>query len=315
MTILQKVLLSNLFILPFIVFDDVPDQLSGLGEQDSSKFKKKIVNWIAAFWISVVLIIGFSIVYFFSQATTFTVSANVEKLSISQFPRQDYPVWRLNNVFLHSDCDESYDKVSGRLFLSHETFIELTKIQKNDLYIDLENDSSGSAGYFLTDDGIRIALEDCSTIRVPVGESDSYVLPIEGIILIGGEIKESTAVTPVLYGGEISIIDKALLINEFYLIDPVKLEMGDIFVIDDLEVKSSGIVRVGNENGFSVNYSGRGKRGYIKKYKTENIEVKNGFWTKVYNDPSLIIIWLIWLAVYAVCRTFIRLNLEKIENT
>ena len=62
-------------------------------------------------------------------------------------------------------------------------------------------------------------------------------------------------------------------------------------------------------------YSGRCKRGYIKKYKTEDIEVKNGLWTKIDNDPSLIILSSVWLAFYAACRTFIRLNLDEIEST
>lgn len=43
-------------------------------------------------------------------------------------------------------------------------------------------------------------------------------------------------------------------------------------------------------------YSGRCKRGYIEEYKTEDIEVKNGLWTKIDNDPSLIILWSVWLA-------------------
>jgi len=51
-------------------------------------------------------------------------------------------------------------------------------------------------------------------------------------------------------------------------------------------------------------YSGRRKRGYIKKYKTEDIEVKNGLWTKIDNDPSLIILWS--LLVFHRCNRMIQ---------
>lgn len=58
-------------------------------------------------------------------------------------------------------------------------------------------------------------------------------------------------------------------------------------------------------------YSGRCKRSYIKKYKTEDIEVKNGLWTKIDNDPSLIILWS--LLVFHGCNRMIQV-LKKIRK-
>jgi hypothetical protein len=308
----------DITVVSFIVFDDVPDDLRNLFKNNgihSRKSKLKILTWLILYWVTLVFIVLFTFSYFNSKLTIFTVSANVEKISVHIDQEKKFPVYKLENVIFYQACDESNEKLSGRLFVENDTYIEFLKIQKDDLLITLETDTADSTGYFLTDKNEKILLEDCVSFRVPVREDVSYVYPIEGQILLGGEIKELSDSSPILYNGEISLLDKTQFFGEFYSVGPFNLDMGDIFSVRGENIKSFGFVYMSEENGLKVNFSSEAEKGFIKKYKTEDIEIKNGLWTKIYNDPSLVLVWMFWLGIYAVCRTFIRINLNEINSS
>jgi len=315
------------FLSPFVIFDEIPDALLSLFESDSdegfydkassAKFKIKIA--VSLFWILSVLTFLMSIFYFSSKPAVFIISANVEKITVSPYiskknpdKKQEYPVWKFSNIDLYSDCSENKEKVSGYLSPAPDTYIELLRVQKGKFSIDLDNEVSDSSGIFRTTAGKKIILDDCASIRINVNENDSYILQVEGDIKIGGYIKESSVVVPILYSGEISILDKAFVSQIFYKVGPYKLNMGDVFTTDGLDMKSSGFIQVDQDKGLKITYSSKGHKGYIKKYRTESVEIKNGFWNKLYNDQSLILLWSIWLALFAICRTWIRIQANKV---
>lgn len=310
-------------VFPFVVFDDVPDELLGFHETKPSTARFVIKTIVAVFWLLLISILVFSVFFFSSAFTTYSISAQLEKVQVSQYCEQnntncthEYPPWNLDNVELYNNCEEK-ETITGTLYPDKTAYITFTRIQQDDLIIDLENDEFGSVGYINTQNGKKV-LGDCAYIKVPISVNQSVVFPLEGKIELGGEIKEAAKVSPVLFSGEISIIDRSIFLRDHYLVGPVNLEMGDVFIVDEIYVKSFGVLRAakGHENdyGFRVNYTAKGKRGYIKKYKTENIEVKNGIWTKIYHDPSIIILWTLLLAAYAIFRTIIRLEMNKIDE-
>ncbi len=316
----------RLFLSPFVVFDEVPDSLLSIFESEArgddgevSNVKSRIKIAVLLFWVSSVLIFLSSIIYFSSKPAVFIVSANVEKVMISPYiskkhpdRKQQYPVWKFSNIDLYPDCSENKEKISGFLYPASDTYIELLRIQKGEFIIDLDNEVSDVSGFFKTIAGKEIILDDCASIRINVNENDSYILQIEGDIKIGGNIKESSDVVPILYSGEVSILDKALVSQAYYKVGPYKLNMGDVFTINRLDMKSSGFIQVDKDKGIKITYSSKGHKGYIKKYRTEGIEIKNGFWNKLYNDQSLIVLWSIWLGLFAICRTWIRVQANKI---
>jgi hypothetical protein len=294
----------------FIVNDDICDRLRELPRKRSRKDKRIIYLVLSAFWLSFILLTIFTISYFFSRSTVFTVSANIEQFLISPFPAQQYPIWKFQKTVIHPDCGPDHVQVSGILHLDSTAFVEFLRIQSSELTINLETDDADSVGTFVTSDGEALVLEDCAVLRLNANNT-SFVFPVEGDIKLGGEIKENSISVPILYSGDITILDKALITREYYSVGPFSLNMGDVFVIDELDLKSSGFVQIDSEKGMKVTYSSKGNRGYIKKYKTEDIEIKNGFWTKIYNDPSLIIIWFIGIGIYAISKTIIRINLDN----
>jgi hypothetical protein len=303
--------LSALF---FIVHSDIADELRELPENRKWSELKSLLLFFGIFYIVAISVVVFSIVYITTKSTVFSVTANVERVSISPFPNQPYPKWVISDATLHPDCGPEKIVVSGILSPHPSTYIDILRIQSQQLTINLENDDFNSSGTFISKDNRIIPLEDCASFTLEA-QTKSYILPIEGNISIGGTLKEASEYTPILYEGEISILDKALVTREYYSVGPFVLNMGDVFEVEGLDVKSSGFIQVNSDRGINVNYNIKGDKGLIKKYKTEEIIIRNGMWTKIYNDPSLIIVWLIGVFIYAVCRLFIRINLNGILNS
>ncbi len=310
----MKSVFWKLLISVFICSDDVPDTLNDVPDHKKPSEKKVIFSTLLIFWLAVIFIVVFSCIYFFSRATVFTVTANVEQVSISPFINQTYPNWKFVRAVLHSDCGEESIVVSGQLYPDSNVYIEFLRVQNNELIINLDSDDSDSVGVFITEENKTIKLDDCASIRLSINYADSYVFPIEGQIKLGGDIKEGSDNVPILYSGDVTIVDKALFTRDHYSVGPFELKMGDIFVVEDLVLKSAGFVQIDDEKGINVTYSSKGSKGFIKRYKTESIEIRNGFWTKIYNDPSLILLWFIGFAFYAISKTVIRVQLNKVSN-
>lgn len=313
MTALKKIFWT-IFVSVFVVCEDVPDDLGNLSGHKKSKQKIAIYTMLFCFWILIILIAVYSYIYFSSRSTVFMVSGNVEKVTISPYSNQKNPEWVFTEAILHSDCGEDNVKVSGLLHTAPNTYVEFLRVQNNELNINLDNDESDSVGVFVTEANESIVLDDCASLRVLVKGNESYVFPIEGDIKLGGDIKESSSQVPILYSGKVTVVDKEILSGQFYSVGPFPLEMGDIFFVEDLQLKSSGFVQLDDEKGIKVIYSSKSKRGYIKKYKTEPFEIQNGFWTKIYNDPSLVILWFFGIAFYALSRSVIRISFNNLPN-
>ena len=119
----------GMLVIPFIVFDDVPDELIDLPKHPEGrkkigkKLSRKIYAWVVCSWLFFTLVIVLSVFYFLSQSTVFIVSANVEKLSISPYGDQRYPEWKFTRAILHPDCDEDTIEVTGLLTLEKNTYI------------------------------------------------------------------------------------------------------------------------------------------------------------------------------------------------
>jgi len=320
----------------FIIFEDVPDGLSSLidtnGQQQPEKttnfitwlvniFNSKNIIYIAVilFWLTLISTLTATIFYFSSKEAVFMATANVEQLSILSQDRT-FPKWKIKNATLYTDCEKKVEGINGFLQINNKTYIELNRIQRKELIINLDNDNNHSTGTFTDSKGKIIKLKDCSTLVLQIKENDSIVLPIEGEIKLGGEIKEATYEVPLLYSGEITIIDKTLISGDFYSVGPFELNMGDIFTTDSKnQERDMGFIYVGkdnagNEKGITASFSSKAKKGYIKKYRTENIEIKNGLWTKLYNDQSLIILWFVALFLFGIFKAVIRIQLSKLSR-
>lgn len=270
--------------------------------------KKNKIIWILAslFWATLASLILISIYFFSNSNTLFNVVALTEKVIISSYKNTQYPSWMLDNALIYNDCSLPSHIISGKLSINNTTSIEFLRIGSNKLQVTLDTDldSVGEIQEFSE------PLTDCVVIEFPIDEQKSYTMPIDGLINIGGEVRELTTRMPVLREGKILIADKALVSQEYYVAEPYELNIGDKFSIKDQSVQSSGFILIDDSPAMTITYVSKGSEGVIERYKTESILLKNSFWTKLYNDETLILLWILLGTLYTVIKVSIRFCIE-----
>ena len=264
---------------------------------------------VAIFWFSLVAIIIISILFFKNSNTLFNVSVKTELIEISPFPGIHYPKWAFDNVRLYDGCDEESENISGELTISNNATIEFRRIKKSDLEITLDAGDFDSAGILSAGDR-TIELSDCVGLVMTVTEATSLTLPIDGKISVGGDVKEGLSRMPILIEGIVRIADKAVLSSEYYIAEKYILSMGTKFNIRSQSTQSSGFVFIDSTPAMKATYTGKGSVGLIERYKIEPISISNSFWTKLYNDETIIVLWLLLGALYTFVKVSIRYCIE-----
>lgn len=294
---------------------------------DLASALKKDKRWIV---LSILLLIfftvvGCAIVGTFRQGTSFNVSVVTEELRVET---QDTPMskWPVNNVTMSRTCPDDPDDVktenfSGTVAVVPDTEIIFTRITQGDLVVKMKN-SNRKKTALLTDEEEEPAgtLSDCSyfsikgtTDRVTKGET--IVLPVTGKIHVGNEIRFlSHHITPVLYNGNISIIDKTFILNENYSVGPFELEMGDSFIVKNQKVPSQGFISVNQDSAINLVFRAQGSHGLIKRYQSEAYELRNSIWSKLYQDEALSGIWMVVLLFLGIIRTYLKITVEDYKN-
>lgn len=292
----------------FVATEEMPYSANEFVREAKKSTKHKII-WALAilFWAFLTGIVFISFLFFSNSNTLFNVVATTEKISVSSFNQVHYPNWLLKEATLYNDCDESSSKVSGLLKINSDTSIEFLRLGTGSLQITLITEDKDSVGEI---EGYSELLSDCVVIEYMVKPNESFTMAIDGVVRIGGEIKESVTRTPILLDGRIHIADKAVLSQEYYLSEPYELTVGDMFSIKGQTVQSSGFVLVNDSPGMKITYASKGTIGVIDRYKTESIGLKNSFWTKLYNDETVILLWVLLGAFYTTIKVSIRFCIE-----
>lgn len=299
----QKLLLGI-----FVATEEMPYSANQFVEEAKKSSKRKIIWTLASlFWMFLVSIIFVSFLFFSKSNTLFNVVAITEKIDISAFGETHYPKWLLSEVKLYNDCDEDSSIVSGLLTVDKNTTIEFLRVGVGKLQITLNSDEQDTVGKI---DGVSEPLSDCVVLEYSPEANSSFTMAIDGIVKLGGEIKESVVRTPILLDGKIHIADKAVLSQEYYLAEAYELTVGDMFSIKGQSVQSSGFVLIDENPGMKITYASKGSVGVIERYKTESISLKNSFWTKLYNDETVILLWVLLGAFYTVIKVSIRFCIE-----
>lgn len=292
----------------FVATEEMPYSANEFVREAKKSTKHKVI-WVLAilFWAFLTGIVFISFLFFSNSNTLFNVVATTEKINVSSFNQVHYPNWLLKEATLYNDCDESSSKVSGLLKIDNDTAIEFLRLGTGNLQITLITEDKDSVGEV---EGYAELLSDCVVIEYKVKSNESFTMAIDGVVRIGGEIKESVTRTPILLDGRIHIADKAVLSQEYYLSEPYELTVGDMFSIKEQTVQSSGFVLVNESPGMKITYASKGSLGVIDRYKTESIGLKNSFWTKLYNDETVILLWVLLGAFYTTIKVSIRFCIE-----
>jgi len=325
-SILLKILLGI-----FVATEDMPYSASEFVEE-AQKSKQKIVIWISVsiFWLSLLSLIGLSYIFLNSKNTLFNVTATTEIVEIESFKiakkhskngskeKNDqmtaFPPWRLNDAKIYDSCDEDFDFLSGTLKINPTTLIEFRRVDTKELIISLVSEDSDSVGFINLNSGNKHLLSDCVGIELITNSNTSYTFPFDGKIFIGNDMKEDVSRSPILYNGTVGIADKAVLSQEYYSAEKYELAIGDKFSIRNQSTQSSGFIFVNNEPGMKITYRGKGVNGVISKYKSENVILKNSFWLKLYNDETILLLWLLLGAIYTATKVVTRFCIEHVDD-
>lgn len=244
------------------------------------------------------------------------VDTDTEKVTILQFGDLEYPSWYIPSAELSDGCGEDSRQFSGYVDVSSGTEIEFTSVQPGILEISLQNYELPSAGMLRTLRN-KVPLSHCAVFSVKVTDQ-SLVFPIEGIITIGSVIKEPSTEpiedNPILLNGNIHLIDKYTFTDEFYTVGPFQLVKGDLFTVKSQITQSSGFIHMNIDKKLSVSYRAKALSGYIKRYKTDPIEVRNGMLTRLYNDYALVIMWIIMGFVYRYFQYLLRVKVKALQK-
>ena len=290
---------------------------------DSEKIKQSLgvlrhrIVFVSLISSLLLLIVG-SVYGTFRKATTFNVSAITEEVRIETHKDPMSP-WPVKNIRLSKTCpDEPADlrmeKFTGTIKLRADTVVTLTRIAEGDLSVKLlgKNEQPTGELFDLEDESVGL-LSDCAffkidNIDVRSKQGETIVLPVTGDITTGRDIRFLTDhKTPVLLSGNVTILDRTLLVNENYIVGPFELELGDAFVIKEPEVVSRGFVRVNTDPAIKLVFRAKGERALIKRYQSESFELVNSIWSKLYQDKALSIAWVLVVLLLGAIRIHLRI--------
>lgn len=277
-------------------------------KRDSSAARNAYIIVLSTWGLFALLLI-FSFSYLSLNSTIYDVNASVERLQIYPFGDQKNPDWFLTESDIYSECCNDLLATSGTLIIANDAKIIATRIATGDTHIEIQHPANSESAFLDIDDTEHI-FNKVIVIVIHANNEQTHLFPIEGDIKLGETIKTGAESNPILLSGDISIIDKTLITRDFYVVGPFDLKPGDSFRVDNLNTQSSGFMHIDDEKGIKVSYRSKGSAGYIDRYKSEAIIVKNGILTKLYNDQTLIVLWFFALILFKLAQMLLRLLFE-----
>lgn len=275
-----------------------------------SRLKVVIHVLVGAFWLLLAYIIFISFRFLATPDTLYNVTANSEIVTIKSYQNSIFVPWQLKSAKRYAACGSETSTVDGTLSIARDTSMFIERIGSDSLWITLSSETLDPVGGLINSAGQQIELSDCEAFELSVAENAGYTLPIDGVITLGGAVKEASIREPILLSGSVTISDKGALSRQYYQTEPYPLELGDKFFIQNPSVQSSGFIYVNDEPGIRVTFNGKGDVGVIQRYKSEDVVLKNSIWTKLANDETLLFLWLFLVAVFSLLKYIIRVNIE-----
>jgi len=254
----------------------------------------------------------------FNKPTTFNVSAVTEEVKVvtRKIPMSRWPV---TNINLSRNCSEEgaksvlQHKFTGSISINDSVQITFTRIVFGDLKVTLFNSNNMSVGDLYDEEDEHVAsLASCAFFYVTklserFASGETIVLPISGDISVGSDVRFLTHdKLPVLRKGEVTILDRSFIIGENYSVGPFVLGTGDTFEVQDSNVSSQGFISLNEDAAIKLVFRAKGARGVIKRYQSEDYEIKNSYWSKLYNDEALSLAWVLIFILFNIIRVYLR---------
>ena len=281
---------------------------------------KLFIYFNIIFFIGLVVVASIGTFFYqniLNNPTSFNVNAITEEVKVStlEVPMSRWPV---KGIELSKNCPDKESDVelidfTGNININPFVRITFTRISLGELYVAMYNDTNDSVGdLFDEEDEHAGSLTSCAFFqinniakRAELGET--FVFPITGEISAGNEVRFlAQNNTPILREGQVTILDRSFLVGENYSIGPFDLDMGDTFEIQKTTVPSQGFVLVNENPAINLVFRGEGFRGVIKRYQSEDYVLQNTFWSKLYNDEALSLVWVFIFIQFNFIRVYLR---------
>lgn len=281
---------------------------------------------LAYFLIIVFIVLFLSVAYFtfikhsvFESPTTYSVSVITEQVYLTT---QDTPMsqWHLKDIEISKSCSEGpkailWEHFTGSININPFVQLTLTRIAKGDLSVQMYTDNGSVGDLFDIEDEFDSPLSNCAFFNIKnisdrANRGETIVLPLTGDIVAGKEIRFLTQdTTPLLKSGKIKILDRSIWTGENYSVDPFDLEIGDLFEIQKTKepvIPSQGFALINEEPAINLVFRATGYRAVIKRFQSENYELRNSFWSKLYHDEGLLITWGVIIFLFSIIRIYLR---------
>lgn len=288
----------------------VADLLDIFNAEKNSKKEIKVYLVVLLSWASVIIFTVASLWIISFNSTIYDVTAQVESLEVKPFNNQAKPDWYLSDVEIHQEGLKKRTH-TGTLFLAPESSFSITRIDSGNITVNIIHPDASTSAFLDVNEEYELALEGHVSIVITIDNNQSLVLPIEGEIYIGQMIKHGAVLNPILLSGEVSIIDKTAFTGDFYSVGPTELKPGDSFNVSGLSTQNSGFIHINDQKGFLISYRAKGDEAHIFRYKSEPILVKNGIFTKIFHDQTLILFWFFILLGFKITQHLLKAMLDS----
>lgn len=245
----------------------------------------------------------FTLPYLSGKDSVFDIEVETDYLELSSFNGVSYPRWEVSNAIFHDGCGEENRNLTGTIQFLNSSEMEFKVNSKRHLEITIVNDDG--VGNLLSNSK-STPLSDC--VVLVFENTGQFVFPIDGVVSVGHEIVPMTYDATILKSGTVTVADKRIFSGEYYQNEPVTLSLGDKFLIKDPVSQSSGFVYFDKGGSMYVSYRVKGESGFIQRYKSETIVVRNSVWDKILKDDLLTFMWLLILPLIGLLRTVVLLR-------
>lgn len=280
------------------------------------------IFWVLSLLLLLVIISLMSIIIYatlrHTESTIYMVNANTEYVTYNIID-DTAPSVSINNFTLFSDCDEeqiSQDITEKSIlkFINNPSII-IKRINDNHLSMFIqtkpENASVGSIISATSPYGNKIILAECARIILDNKSirSSSFSMNLNGLVSIGRRVTDAVDdVQPIIYDGQISLIESSLFSDKPFQLENVNLTAGDSLRILDSKKNIKGFIRVfANQKGISITLNAEGGRALISKYRSTDIDISGSFIMRMIYDNELG--WILSMGLTLLSAIWLLLNL------
>jgi hypothetical protein len=252
-------------------------------------------RWLARIvWFLLALCAAVVVCLFLHRSKTFTLNAQTEEVRVEIRDPKGTSVWLPSAVILGLPPDKAPGHGPIRLDLEDGVNVTLARVQKGDVQLQVDWDNA-SRGATLSDGR---PLKTGTVIHVPLVEThdeqannaSSFLLSFRGVLRVGDDVGPQVQRT--LLGGNVTIIEKALLSEARYVVDSAALEPGD-FVSwkrgsrNDEPVVVAGFVHAGDSEALTVVAHGAAESFQVVRYGAEAYDIAPPLISSISHDPEL----------------------------